>query len=92
MVSKEIVSGETVVQENVSGWEINVYMGGGCVGPPFATATTGTSPLMFGFSPGDYSVEEKMQAGFVAVSDVCQDVDLDAGEEIHVVFQNAQIP
>ena len=44
---------------------------------------------MFGVSPGDYSVEETMQPGFVAVSATCIDVDsLNAGEEVPVVFQN----
>jgi len=92
IIRKEILDGETVVEDSAPGWEIRIYFGEDCVGSPFLTTSTGTSPLMIGLSAGDYSVQEVMQGGYMAVSETCINVeDLDAGEEIEVVFQNEEV-
>ncbi len=88
-IRKEILNGDMVVQESAAGWEIKIYTGGGCAGSPFTIAATQTNGLTIGLSPGEYSVQETLQPGFVAISDTCQDVDLDAGEHVEIVFQNA---
>ncbi len=61
-------------KQGLPGWEINLYAGGTCSGNAIDSGTTDADGLLefSGLIPGAYSVEEKLQPNWNAVSDVCQ--------------------
>jgi hypothetical protein len=60
----------------LEGWEFNLFFGAGCNGIPFDSGFTDEDGLLdfLGLDQGVYSVEEKPQAGWNNVTDLCQDV------------------
>lgn len=67
-------------KEALPGWEMNLYAGHGCEGDDIDRDFTGGDGIaeFAGLAPGDYSVEEKMQAGWNNITPLCQDTSVPA--------------